>query len=178
MKQFGRERGCRGLTVLELLLVVAVLAILAAVIIPSAGIINARANAAKCLSNLRQIGIGLQLYLQDHDMQMPDLEAGRRSRDEDVPVIDTVLAEYLDDASVFICPADPKIGLASGTSYFWNPALNLQRVGTLNFLMLEDALSRIPVMSDKEGWHLYRDNRVNFLYADGHASQDLELFAE
>ncbi|MGH8048685.1 MAG: type II secretion system protein [Chthoniobacterales bacterium] len=160
-------------TLVELLVVIAILALLLGLGIPA--LVKARANSktAKCLWNLHQIGIGLNLYLDEHNQQMPALMAGRHSLGEDVPVIDTVLAEYLEDPKVFACPADSKLARLTGTSYYWNSTLNGQRVGSLNFLKLEDATSRIPVLSDKEGWHLYAPNHVNILYADGHATRGL-----
>ncbi len=111
-------------------------------------------------------------------MMMPELAAGRKSRDEDVPVIDTVLAPYLPDARVFVCPAD-RAGLAAstGTSYYWNSVLSGQSAMNLNFLSLSTDVSKIPVVLDKEGWHRHVENRVNHLFADGHVANQLRLFA-
>jgi prepilin-type N-terminal cleavage/methylation domain-containing protein/prepilin-type processing-associated H-X9-DG protein len=167
------QRG--AFTLIELLVVIVIIAILAAIAIPVVMRARANAQAAQCLSNLRQLGIGLNLYLDDHDQQMPTLAAGRRSRDEDVSTIDTILVEYLKDPRVFACPADPRLARLTGTSYYWNSALNGQRIGGLNFLKLEDASSRIPIISDKEGWHLYAPNHVNILFADGHATRGLNF---
>ncbi len=165
----------RGFTILEILAVVVIISLLTLVAVPSLGILQARGKSAKCLSNLRQIGVALQAYLGDNNMEMPTLLAGRRSVNDAGPVLDEALAAYTDDPSVFLFPADRTIGDRSGTSYYWNVALNGQRAGSLNFLELVNALSRIPILSDKEGWHRFRDNKVNFLYADGHASTDLKL---
>jgi prepilin-type N-terminal cleavage/methylation domain-containing protein/prepilin-type processing-associated H-X9-DG protein len=165
----------RGFTILEILVVIVIISLLALIAIPSIGILQARGESAKCLSNLRQIGIALQAYLADNNTEMPTLLAGRRSVEEAGPVLDDTLSSYTDNMSIFLCPADRTLGKQSGTSYYWNSALNGQRAGSLNFLQLVDALSRIPILSDKEGWHRFRDNKVNFLYADGHASTDLKL---
>ena len=35
--------------------------------------------------------------------------------------------------------------------------------------------SEIPVLSDKQAFHPYATNKVNLLYADGHATQDLKF---
>lgn len=167
-----------GFTLIEVLVVAGIIAVLVGITIPAVSMFMARGQATKCLGNLSQIGAGLQLYLNDNDMVMPELLAGRKSKADDGPVIEEVLAEYLPNADVFICPADREIGAASGTSYYWNVALNGQRIGSLNFLQLVDSLQRIPVMSDKEGWHRYDKQKVNFLYADGHVTKDLQLFTE
>jgi prepilin-type N-terminal cleavage/methylation domain-containing protein/prepilin-type processing-associated H-X9-DG protein len=160
-------------TLVELLVVIVIIAVLAALAIPAVSRVRANSLASKCLTNLRQIGVGLNLYLNDHNEEMPTLMAGRHSRSEDVPVIDNALTDYLKDPRIFACPADPKFARLTGTSYYWNSTLNGQRLGSLNFLKLEDATSRIPILSDKEGWHLYNANHVNILYADGHATRGL-----
>lgn len=61
----GRRRG--GFTLIELLVVIAVIAILAALLLPALARGKAAAHSAVCKSNLRQIGIGLNLYLDDHE---------------------------------------------------------------------------------------------------------------
>jgi prepilin-type N-terminal cleavage/methylation domain-containing protein/prepilin-type processing-associated H-X9-DG protein len=53
-------------TLIELLVVIAIIAILAAMLLPALSAAKSSARSAKCKSNLRQIGLGLQLYLQDH----------------------------------------------------------------------------------------------------------------
>jgi len=168
----------RGFTLLELLAVVAIVAVLAALGAPAIRVGIARADSAKCLGNLRAMGVGLNAWLADNNMVMPQLAAGRKSRDEDVPVIDTALAAYLPDPRVFACPADRSLAAATGTSYYWNSVLSGQSAVNLNFLSLATDLSKIPVIVDKEGWHHYSEDKVNHLFADGHASNQLRLFTD
>jgi prepilin-type N-terminal cleavage/methylation domain-containing protein len=168
----------KGFTLLELLAVVTIIAVLAAVGVPLARSALSRADAVKCLGNLRAIGAGLNGWLSDNNMVMPPLAAARRSRSEDVPVIDTTLAPYLPDPRVFACPADRSQAAATGTSYYWNSVLSGQSAVNLNFLSLATDLSKIPVVVDKEGWHDHSEDKVNHLFADGHAANHLRLFTD
>ena len=59
------ERGCRGFTLVELLIVVAILAILAAIAVPNMREATRRARAAECASNLKVIATALALYRTD-----------------------------------------------------------------------------------------------------------------
>src|SRR5262245_41839069 len=54
-------------TLIELLVVIAIIALLAALLLPGFGRAKEAGRGAACISNLRQIGFALQLYLQDNN---------------------------------------------------------------------------------------------------------------
>lgn len=171
----SKPRGSRAFTLIELLVSLVVVGVLAALAFPAMGYAIERSRGTRCLSNLRQIGLALNAYAADHDQELPDLVAGRRSLNEDVPVMDTVLLPYAGSGEVFRCPSDgQKLYATTGTSYFWNYLPVLQEDGSKNLRLpsLEFALtgarepSKIPLVVDKEAFH-DGGRSSNLLYADG-----------
>ena len=61
-------------TLIELLCVIAIISILASLLLPAIGSIRQRADSVSCSSNLRGIGVAVQLYLQDHNFNYPCIE--------------------------------------------------------------------------------------------------------
>jgi len=152
-----------------------IIAVLAGISVPVYQRVIENGRATGCISNLRQLGIALNLYISEHNATMPKLVAARSDITQDAAAVDNTLNAYTGGAKVFTCPSDNQ-GLAAktGTSYYWNSALNDQKITSLNFFTTTD-LSHIPILSDKAGFHPYTQNKVNILYADGHATKDLKF---
>jgi prepilin-type N-terminal cleavage/methylation domain-containing protein len=61
----------RGFTLIELLVVISIIAVLAAILFPVFARARENARRASCLSNLKQIGLGFMMYVQDYDSRYP-----------------------------------------------------------------------------------------------------------
>jgi prepilin-type N-terminal cleavage/methylation domain-containing protein len=66
-----KHRVSRAFTLIELLVVIAIIAILAAILFPVFAQARERARMSVCLSNTRQIGTGMMMYVQDYDETYP-----------------------------------------------------------------------------------------------------------
>jgi prepilin-type N-terminal cleavage/methylation domain-containing protein/prepilin-type processing-associated H-X9-DG protein len=151
----------RGFTLVEMLVVLAIIGALAAIAFPVSRSFIAKSREAACLTNLRSLGIALQSHLQDHNNIMPDLLIGRESKDQDVPVLETVLIDFLESPAAFHCPADPTEFAKTGSSYNWNHLQSNRNASDLSFFGVRQ--ETIPLITDKEAWHL---GKANFLFAD------------
>ena len=105
-------------TLIELLVVIAIIAILAAILFPVFAQARDRARSISCLSNERQIGTSLQMYLQDNDERIffyASASTPTRSRTgailPDAASVNPVrwwnaLSPYAKNTQILVCPSD------------------------------------------------------------------------
>lgn len=123
----------RGFTLIELLVVIAIIAILAAILFPVFAQARESARMASCLSNLKQLGLGTMMYLQDYDEKFPSTKAwGRMWQDPNDWIADPnkpdslrylpdMVDPYIKNKDVWFCPTVGRSGRAFG---FWGTPPN------------------------------------------------------
>lgn len=90
----------KGFTLIELLVVIAIIAILAAILFPVFARAREKARQTSCLSNSKQISLGLMMYVQDYDEMFPhayNYHVGYMWQ--------AAIAPYVKNSQVWICPS-------------------------------------------------------------------------
>lgn len=98
----ARTNRPHAFTLIELLVVIAIIAILAAILFPVFAQAREKARQAACLSNMKQIGIGLIMYASDYDSQYPPSQLGTGTQLVSWP---QMMQPYIKNQDVFACPS-------------------------------------------------------------------------
>jgi len=126
--------GKSGFTLVELIVVIAVIAVLAALLLPVLSQAKASAWRTVCLSNLRQINVGIQLYCGDSSDKAPKQEGIKTNQMLTLIGYKSLVHAYVDgnstnspNAKIFACPADAfYFTTSNGINVVRNEALHAQ----------------------------------------------------
>lgn len=110
-----------GFTLIELLVVIAIIAILAAILFPVFAQAREQARKTVCISNMKQLGLALVMYVQDYDETFPTISVngasiGTADNDAKVAVFPAFWQwmwqslPYTKNRQILVCPSDPSLG--------------------------------------------------------------------
>jgi prepilin-type N-terminal cleavage/methylation domain-containing protein/prepilin-type processing-associated H-X9-DG protein len=95
----------QGFTLIELLVVIAIIAILAAILFPVFARAREKARQASCQSNLKELTLGLLMYVQDYDERFPPERTWTGSGTE--WHWHEKIFPYVKNAQIYTCPSRP-----------------------------------------------------------------------
>lgn len=138
MKKLEMKRAQGGFTLIELLVVIAIISILAAILFPVFARARENARRASCMSNLKQIGLGVMMYTQDYDERLPSAYSGKSSPYTIADMWMGELGPYIKNPQLLFCQSDKALDSSyadssgatftnrnvywwmNGVSYGWN----------------------------------------------------------
>ncbi len=107
-----------GFTLIELLVVIAIIAILAAILFPVFAQAREAARKTSCLSNTKQMGVGIMMYTQDYDeTYSPGYYYGDPTQTSNLDASGIyqwsgLIQPYVKNEQIFVCPSDKVKGIA------------------------------------------------------------------
>jgi prepilin-type N-terminal cleavage/methylation domain-containing protein len=102
----GRAKRRGGFTLIELLVVIAIIGVLAAILFPVFAQARERARQTSCVSNTRQMSLGILMYAQDYDETLPPVAYETASGDDEQWM--ELIEPYVKSEQIFRCPSDSK----------------------------------------------------------------------
>ena len=144
-----------GFTLIEMLVVMAVIAILASILFPVFAQTREKARAGSCVSNLRQLGVAFRMYANDYNGFMPYFWCNTLPDPAPIRSLDS----YIKNDGVFYCPSDP----ISGRYYYTSYGCNFRVWGDLIGHNPVMQLDKVPARPIPGSFIWYAWNRVYIL---------------
>lgn len=158
-----RRRRVSAFTLIELLVVIAIIAILAAILFPVFAQARDKARASACLSNMKQLGLGLQMYSQDYDETMPPANTVYDfAAPNALPNFLGSLVPYTKNKQIFWCPSAANASSAGYAAAGYDPTLLSKSNYMGNGVVMGRTIAAVPTPADI----IYcQENNLNWNYA-------------
>lgn len=186
------RRKARGFTLIEMLVVITIILILSAMLFPVWETVMKRAEGASCLSQLRSMGFAAKMYAADFDDRLLPARVSGAPPGYLGIGWGRILAQYMRNRALLICPSDPAPTVAAGTwgvkrSYginyelcmvggYNNSSLTLAAIAsetqTILFMETDSTQRSLGMSYPLHGLSRIaarHNDRCNFTFCDGHA---------
>ena len=138
----------KGFTLIELLVVIAIIAILAAILFPVFARAREKARQTTCLSDFKQVNLGIMMYAQDHDELLPMVRVDVTPAPDGTAVTNywypLAINPYVKNEQMWKCPSILGSGITKSTSNYWKP--------------MHRTVNRYTIGPD---WHIYGLTEAN-----------------
>jgi prepilin-type N-terminal cleavage/methylation domain-containing protein/prepilin-type processing-associated H-X9-DG protein len=167
----------KGFTLIELLVVIAIIAILAAILFPVFAKAREKARQTSCLSNIKQIALGILMYAQDYDERLPLAENWGPQWTPPTPQdlrsdniwMHHLIYPYVKNWQIFTCPSTGYNTANGGCSYIWNHYDAWGRFHSGQALAQVTEVASAPMVWDIPYSYPGAHNEgINVGYVDGH----------
>jgi len=159
----------KGFTLIELLVVIAIIAILAAILFPVFAQAREKARQTVCLSNEKQIGLGIIQYVQDYDEVMPHHQFYDGATASTFRTWQDAIDPYMKSHDVYRCPSNPynRVKVAGGKvdypiSYAPNEALmpNWDKTWSTSLARIDSPANTVTVVESRASWAALSANSI------------------